>query len=70
MRSRGRGRSAQTILPKKHQLKLYSAENLNAGAAELNGRPRKTLGWQTPAEAFAKLQSELDAKAGVIATIP
>ncbi len=30
----------------------------------------KVLGWQTPAEAFAKLLSETDATAGVIASTP
>jgi IS30 family transposase len=56
--------------PKGTSLKPYSADYLNAVADELNGRPRKTLGWQTPAEAFAKLMSEPDAKAGVIASTP
>jgi IS30 family transposase len=32
-----------------------SQDQLDAVAAELNGRPRKTLGWDTPAEALDKL---------------
>lgn len=33
----------------------YLREELHAVAAELNSRPRKTLGWETPAERLAKL---------------
>jgi transposase, IS30 family len=31
-------------------LRVHSAEDLAAVAAELNDRPRKTLGWITPAQ--------------------
>lgn len=41
--------------PKGTDLACYSHEELNAVAAELNSRPRKTLGWETPAERLAKL---------------
>ncbi|MEU6974101.1 IS30 family transposase, partial [Kitasatospora aureofaciens] len=34
---------------------VHSPEHLVAVAAELNGRPRKTLGWETPAERLRKL---------------
>jgi IS30 family transposase len=34
--------------------------HLTAVAAELNGRPRKTLGWDTPAERLAKLLAVTD----------
>ena len=39
--------------PKGTDLRTYSAEQLAEVAAELNARPRKTLGWQTPAELLA-----------------
>ena len=41
--------------PKGSNLSTHSAEHLAAVAAELNGRPRKTLGWETPAQALNKL---------------
>ena len=44
--------------PKGTSLAVHSPEHLAAVAAELNGRPRKTLGWETPAERLAKLLAE------------
>jgi IS30 family transposase len=36
---------------------VHSAEHLDYVAAELNGRPRKTLGGRTPAQALNELLS-------------
>jgi transposase, IS30 family len=46
--------------PKGSDLSVHSKEHLEAVAAQLNSRPRKTLGWKTPAQA---LQDVLDSAA-------
>jgi len=38
--------------PKGTSLAVHSREHLDAVAAQLNSRPRKTLGWKTPAQAL------------------
>jgi IS30 family transposase len=43
--------------PKGTNLRVHSAEDLAAVQAELNNRPRKLLGWTSPAAALARLQS-------------
>ena len=52
--------------PKGTQLGAYSPDDLAAVAAALNGRPRKTLGWKTPAEALDELLRS--SQAGVATT--
>jgi IS30 family transposase len=46
--------------PKGTDLSVYPAEILTAVAAELNARPRKTLGWKTPAQALTEILSRPD----------
>jgi IS30 family transposase len=42
------------FLPKTSDLSQPSQQQLNAIARKLNGRPRQTLGWLTPSQAFAQ----------------
>src|SRR5258707_10723451 len=44
--------SAETVFPKGADLSVYSQAHLNKVARQLNERPRKTLGFETPAEKF------------------
>jgi len=44
--------------PKSSDLSFYGPGLLDKVAAELNGRPRKTLNWKTPAEALDALLSQ------------
>ena len=53
--------------PKSTDLSRWSAEEIEAVAHALNTRPRRTLGWKTPAEAFNE-QLLLLQQAGVAST--
>ncbi len=47
--------------PKGTDLRVHTAERIAAVAAELNARPRKTLGWQAPAEQLARITAQTGA---------
>ena len=53
--------------PKGTDLARWTAEDLEAVAHALNTRPRKTLGWKTPAEALEE-HLQLLQQAGVAST--
>ena len=53
--------------PKGTALSRWDADQIEAVAAALNGRPRKTLGWKTPAEAMEQ-HLRLIQQAGVATT--
>jgi IS30 family transposase len=54
--------------PKSTDLSGYHRDYLEFVAAQLNTRPRKRLGWQTPAEALDRLLSDQDNPPGVALT--
>ena len=69
---RGTNESTNGLLcqyfPNGTDMTRYGERDLDAVAATLNARPRKTLGWKTPAETFNTLIS--DAQLTGIATTP
>ena len=51
-------RLLRQYLSKNADLRTHDQAALDAIAARLNGRPRRVLGWRTPAEAYAAQQTE------------
>ena len=54
--------------PKSTDLSQHDAEHLDFVAAQMNRRPRETLGWMRPAEALGRLLSQASESAGVATT--
>ena len=54
--------------PKGTDLSQHSAEHLDFVAAQMNRRPRQTLGWQRPAQALGHLLSSQSQQVGVAST--
>jgi hypothetical protein len=59
--------SLAVYFPKGTDISRWSAEDIEAVAHTLKTRPRKTLGWKTPAEAFNEHLLSLQ-QAGVAST--
>ena len=53
-------------LPKGSDLSGFTQEQLDAIADEMNGRPRKTLGWSCPLEVYGQWLAKLQASPGAI----
>jgi IS30 family transposase len=56
--------------PKGTDLSRYGADELAVVATTLNSRPRKTLGWKTPAEALDDFLRSSQINSGAVASIP
>ncbi len=54
--------------PKGTDLSQHGSDYLDFVAAQMNRRPRETLGWMRPAEAFGRLLSTASKSAGVATT--